>query len=130
MWTGVLGDSLFGEVARAIDAAVRLGGFDPFLATARSVAVGRWGAGISAMVSSSAMRFPTRTAVIDADGEIDYSTLDRRASNLGGYLRGAASGGAVGILCRNHAGFLLAQIAAEAGRGRRTRRHQRRSARQ
>ena len=113
MWTGRLGDSLFGEVARVTDAAARLGGFDPFLATARAVAVGRWGAGVAAMVAGNAMRFPTRVAISDADGDIDYASLDRRSSNLAGYLRESAGDGAVGVLCRNHRGFVLAQVAAE-----------------
>ncbi|MCP5027584.1 MAG: AMP-binding protein [Actinomycetia bacterium] len=112
-----LGDSLVGELARTVDVAARLGAFDPFLTAARTTAVARWGAGISAMVAGNATRFPNRIAIADADGEINYATVDRHASNVGCHLRrlvgDRAGNGAVGILCRNHRGFLVAQIAAE-----------------
>lgn len=101
--------------------AARLGGLDPFFNSARALGVARWGAGIGAMVAASASRFPRRDAIVDDHGSVSYSLLDRQASNLGGLLRSRGSGsdsaGAVGILCRNHRGFVLAQVAAErAGR--------------
>ncbi|MCP3913288.1 MAG: AMP-binding protein [Actinomycetia bacterium] len=108
-----LGDSFFGEVTRTADIAVRLGGLDPFLNTARAVAVARWGAGVAAMVAGSAMRYPKRVAISDATGEITYSELDRQASALGCYFQEAGGEGAVGILCRNHRWFLSAQVGAE-----------------
>ncbi len=107
------GDSFLGELAAAAEAGARLGALDPFYATARAVAVGRWGSGVSAAVGAAALRHPFRAAVCDAAGAIDYSTLDRRATSLGGHLRDAAPGGAVGILCRNHRGFVIAQVAVE-----------------
>ncbi|MCB0991851.1 MAG: AMP-binding protein, partial [Acidimicrobiales bacterium] len=109
------------EATELMSMAARLGGLDPFFNSARALAVARWGAGISAMVAASATRYPRRAAVVDHRGSIDYATLDRYASNIGGLLRTRASSqlgdGTVGILCRNHRGFVLAQVGAErAGR--------------
>jgi hypothetical protein len=68
-----------GELFRNADAAVRLGAFDPFLNTARLAGAARWGAGVAAMLVASAMRFPSRIAISDEAGEIDYRTLDCQA---------------------------------------------------
>ncbi|MGI9597666.1 MAG: AMP-binding protein [Acidimicrobiales bacterium] len=96
-----------------IAAAGRLGGFDPLLNAARIAAVAAWGPGIAAMVAASALRFPSRVAVIDETRSLTYRDLDRRATNLAADFRDRAGEGSVGILCRNHAGFVLAQLAAE-----------------
>ncbi len=108
-----LGDSLIAEMARNADAAARLGAFDPLLTAARFAAAGRWGPGISSMLAGSAMRFPSRIAIADDDGDITYSQLDRQTSNVAAHLRRNAGSGAVGVLCRNHRGFVVAQVGAE-----------------
>jgi fatty-acyl-CoA synthase len=107
------GDSIIGELTRNVEVAARLGGFDPLLNAARAMGVARWGAGIAAMVAGSATRFPSRTAVSDAAGDLSYADLDRQASNLGCHFKKVAGDGAIGILCRNHRGFIIAQVAAE-----------------
>lgn len=104
---------LAGDFADDLAAAHRLGAFDPFLTGARAIAVGRWGPGVAAMVAASALRFPTRAAVIDDRQTLDYRTVDSRATNLAGYLRANHRSGSVGILCRNHGGFVVSQIAVE-----------------
>ncbi|MEL6985437.1 MAG: AMP-binding protein, partial [Actinomycetota bacterium] len=94
-------------------AAARLGALDPFLNGARAVGVAQWGPGIAASVAAAAIRHPRRLAIIDDDVELDYRTLDCRATSLAAHLRRRAGDGSVGILARNHAGFILAQLAAE-----------------
>ncbi|MCP3990372.1 MAG: AMP-binding protein, partial [Actinomycetia bacterium] len=119
-WGLGLGRDLLGGQAAVISTLKRLGGWDPFLNTARFLGVSRWGPGIGAMVAASAARYPTRIAISDDDTTVDYCTLDRQATNLAAQLRRLAgsssrptSSGSVGILCRNHRFFVIAQVAAE-----------------
>ncbi len=96
---------------------VRLGALDPFFGAARFMGTARWGPGIAAAVAAAAWRYPFRPAVIDDDGKVTYRELDQLATRLSAGLRRARAGGSVGILCRNHRGFVIAQVAAErAGR--------------
>ncbi len=109
---------LNGNVAvnRGVPLPVRAGLFDPCLGAARFWATARWGPGIAAAVASAAWRFPMRPAIVDDDGIVTYTQLDGLATQLARVLR-SRSAGAVGILCRNHRGFVVAQVAAErAGR--------------
>ena len=100
-----------------LETAGRLGAWDPILTTGRFAGVARWGPGIGAMVAGSALRFPLRTAIADDDGTIAYWALDRQATNLAAHLRRLTTRStarpAVGILARNHRGFVIAQVAAE-----------------
>ncbi len=93
---------------------MRLGGLDPLYAATRLFGVGRWGPGVAAMVSSAAHRFPCRTVIEDDAGSLTYFELDRQVTSLASVLRHRAeSEQTVGILARNHRGFVIAQIAAE-----------------
>ena len=98
--------------------ALRIGAADPALNTARWWASVRWGLGTASAVEAAALRFGGRTAIVDAEGSVDYRTLDRAASSVAARMRCAAtqpdgSLGAVGILCRNHRWFVTALAAAE-----------------
>ena len=109
--------SLLSDPMVVVPTAARLGFFDPLLNVARFCGVGRWGPGIAGSVAAAAARFPTRAAVVDDDGQVTYRVFDRQSTNVAGHIRARVRGGAVGILCRNHRGFLLAQVGAErAGR--------------
>jgi acyl-CoA synthetase (AMP-forming)/AMP-acid ligase II len=94
-------------------AAARLGALDPFLNGARAIGVTQWGPGVGASVAAAALRHPRRTAIIDDHASIDYRTLDCRATSLAAHLRRRAGNGSIGLLARNHAGFVVAQVAAE-----------------
>ena len=96
-----------------LGALVRLGGLDPWFSTARFAGVAHWGPGIGSMVAAAALRYPSRVAVIDQTDQLDYRALDSRATTLAVEFRKRAGSGTVGILCRNHCGFVLAQVAAE-----------------
>ncbi|TDD32873.1 hypothetical protein E1287_21275 [Actinomadura sp. KC06] len=60
----------------------------------------------------AALRFPDRTALIDERGTLSYRELEQRAASLATALRDRTDGGRVGVLCRNHRGFIEAVLAA------------------
>ncbi len=83
----------------------------------RLVVMGRtiaaWGPTPAAGVKISATRHPHRIAVVDDRGAIDYATLESRTNAIARGLAslGVKSGDSVGILCRNHRGFIEATLA-------------------
>lgn len=60
----------------------------------------------------SALRFPDRTALIDERGALSYAELERRAAALATALKNRLGDGTVGVLCRNHRGFVETVLAA------------------
>ncbi|WP_246342397.1 AMP-binding protein [Actinomadura verrucosospora] len=60
----------------------------------------------------AALRFPGRTALIDERGALTYAELEERAASLATALRDRVGDGKVGVLCRNHRGFVEAVLAA------------------
>lgn len=60
----------------------------------------------------SALRFPDRTALIDERGALSYADLEGRASALATAMRNRVDDGKVGVLCRNHRGFVETVLAA------------------
>lgn len=74
----------------------------------------RWGLTPAALYAVSAARYPHLPAVIDAEGELDWATLDERTNRVAGGLvaRGLGGPSVMGILCRNHRGFVEAMVVA------------------
>ena len=74
----------------------------------------RWGLTPATPYAVSAARYPHLPAVIDAAGELDFATLDERTSRVAAGLvpRGLGAPPVMGILCRNHRGFVEALIVA------------------
>jgi acyl-CoA synthetase (AMP-forming)/AMP-acid ligase II/NAD(P)-dependent dehydrogenase (short-subunit alcohol dehydrogenase family) len=71
----------------------------------------------SSLCSLNAKLTPARTAVIDADGEVTYSELQRRSGRMAKALHdriGNGPGKGVGIMCRNHRAFVEALLAVSA----------------
>ncbi|MEC3919340.1 AMP-binding protein [Nocardia sp. CDC160] len=69
-------------------------------------------------ITAAALRFGDRTGLIDELGALSFAELDRRSNALADAFRrrGIGPGTGVGILCRNHRGFLDATFAcAKAG---------------
>ncbi|MES9538346.1 AMP-binding protein [Actinomadura sp. NPDC000600] len=60
----------------------------------------------------AALRFPNRTALIDERGALSYAELERRAASLATALHDRVGDGKVGVLCRNHRGFVETVLAA------------------
>lgn len=68
----------------------------------------------SGIAAVAAIRFPEQVAIRDDDGSLTYRELDARVNRLAGVLREQHDVGperAVGILCRNHRGFVEALLA-------------------
>jgi fatty-acyl-CoA synthase len=81
----------------------------------------RWGASPAAGVRVGAVRHPGRTMVIDELGPLTYADLDRRSDALANALReqGINAGDRVGLMCRDHRGFVegvlaVAKLGADA----------------
>ncbi|MFJ9370339.1 SDR family NAD(P)-dependent oxidoreductase [Nocardia sp. NPDC101769] len=75
----------------------------------------REGMGPATALSVCAARFPDRPAMIDDEGPISAAELDRQVQRLAAALRArwdVRRGQRVGVLCRNHRGFVIAAYAA------------------
>lgn len=75
-----------------------------------------WGATLAAAMAAAAGRYPERVAVHDDEGPVSYGALWTRARRTAAGLReaGIGPGTTVGLLCRNHRGFVewLAAVSA------------------
>ncbi|NKZ08330.1 AMP-binding protein [Actinomadura latina] len=72
----------------------------------------RFGAVPATVGAMSALRFPGRTALVDERGALSYAELEQRSAALATALRQRIEDGRVGVLCRNHRGFVEAVLAA------------------
>ena len=72
-----------------------------------------WGLTTSAALASAVARTPDRAAIIDDDGPVSYRTLWQHTDGLAAQLldNGVGDGTNVGVLCRNHRGFVEALFA-------------------
>ncbi len=73
-----------------------------------------WGATTSAALALAVGREPRRAAIIDDEGSVSYRALWRRSDGVAHGLRalGAGPNVTVGIMCRNHRGFIDALVGA------------------
>ncbi|HEX2071813.1 MAG TPA: AMP-binding protein [Thermoleophilaceae bacterium] len=73
----------------------------------------RWGRGPASGYMISAQLCPEQTAVVDELGSLSFGELDRRTNALANSLAaaGVGEGDGVGIMCRNHRGFVEATVA-------------------
>jgi acyl-CoA synthetase (AMP-forming)/AMP-acid ligase II/uncharacterized membrane protein len=73
----------------------------------------RWGASAAAGVLIGAVRHPDRTMVIDELGSLTYADVDRRSNALARALKeeGIKEGDRVGLMCRDHRGFVEGAVA-------------------
>jgi fatty-acyl-CoA synthase len=78
-----------------------------------AVALRRWGPTPAAGYTASAIRTPDRDAIRDEQGALTFAELHERTNALANSLAraGLVEGDAVGILCRNHRGFIEATVA-------------------
>ncbi len=79
------------------------------------LALERFGATPAAVAAAAAALYPGRPAVIDDIGTLSFDDLDWEARALAAALHdrfGLGAGDTVGVLCRNHRGFVLAAVAA------------------
>ena len=79
-----------------------------------AAAMRREGMGITVGFAGAAQRCPDRPGLVDELGTLTWRQLDERISALAAALQGLPSGQpkVVGIMCRNHRGFVEALVAA------------------
>jgi fatty-acyl-CoA synthase len=77
------------------------------------VALVRWGATPAAGYKAAASRYPDRLALIDESGTLTFQEVHERSNALAHALRaeGVGPGSRVGIMCRNHRGWVEAYVA-------------------
>ena len=73
----------------------------------------RWGASPATGIATAAIHHPAATALIDERGSLTFEQLHRRTNALAdSFARmGIGPGDGVGIMCRNHRGFIEATLA-------------------
>jgi acyl-CoA synthetase (AMP-forming)/AMP-acid ligase II len=79
-----------------------------------AAAMRREGMGMTVGFAGAAQRCPDRPALIDELGTLTWRQLDERINALAAALQGVESGQpkVIGIMCRNHRGFVEALVAA------------------
>ncbi|WP_280825764.1 acyl-CoA ligase FadD12 [Mycobacterium sp. OTB74] len=77
-----------------------------------AAAMARENMGITSGFASSAQRCPDRPGLIDELGTLTWAQIDRRADALAAALQTLPSAKVIGIMARNHRGFVESLIAA------------------
>jgi fatty-acyl-CoA synthase len=74
----------------------------------------RWGASPATGIATAAIHHPHEIAIIDERGSLSFERLHRRSNALAHAFAamGIGFGDGVGIMCRNHRGFVEATLAA------------------
>jgi acyl-CoA synthetase (AMP-forming)/AMP-acid ligase II len=74
----------------------------------------RWGASPATGVATAAHKYPHETMLIDEHGSLSFERVHRRTNALAHAFAGMGigPGDGVGIMCRNHRGFIEATLAA------------------
>jgi fatty-acyl-CoA synthase len=84
---------------------------------ARSLlAMAPWGTTLPGVLAAAAGRYPDRVAIHDDEGSLTYGELWDRAQRVAGALlaRGVGDGTRIGLLARNHRGFVEWLVGASA----------------
>jgi acyl-CoA synthetase (AMP-forming)/AMP-acid ligase II len=73
-----------------------------------------WGRGPASGYITSGLLCPDQPAIVDDRGTLSFAEVDRRTNALANALAaaGVREGDGVGIMCRNHRGFVEATVAA------------------
>ncbi len=73
----------------------------------------RWGRSAAAGTITLAARYPNETAIVDELGTLTFAELRTRTNALAHSFRdlGIREGDGVGVMCRNHRGFIEATVA-------------------
>jgi fatty-acyl-CoA synthase len=74
----------------------------------------RWGASPALGVTTAAIHHPHELAIVDERGAVSWERLHRRTNALANAFSelGIGEGDGIGIMCRNHRGFVEATLAA------------------
>src|SRR3954452_6341689 len=76
-------------------------------------ALGRWGFTPAGGYAAAAALYPDAEGVIDEHGALTFKEIDERSNRLANALsdEGVLEGDGVGVMCRNHRGFIDALVA-------------------
>ncbi|MDQ1370182.1 MAG: hypothetical protein QOF20_2535, partial [Acidimicrobiaceae bacterium] len=76
------------------------------------LALRRYGLSAASLYAVGAAQSSRRPALVDEQGSLSYGELDDRTGNVAADLaeRGVVAGDRVGVLCRNHRGFVEATV--------------------
>ncbi len=107
-----LADSAF--EAKVLHEAGVIAPMRPDKALKIGVAFLRWGASPATGVTTAAIHHPHEIAVVDERGSLTWERLHRRSNALADSFAamGIGYGDGIGIMCRNHRGFIEATLAA------------------
>ncbi len=100
--------------ARVLREAGILGLVRPDKAAKMGAAFLRWGASPATGIATAAIHHPDEPALIDERGTLSFEQLHRRSNALAHAFEriGIGYGDGVGVMCRNHRGFIEATLAA------------------
>ncbi|MEM7272521.1 MAG: AMP-binding protein [Actinomycetota bacterium] len=92
----------------------RTGLLNPMAVASLTSATAFFGPSLAAGYGATTFRYPNRIAIVDDYGSLTYRQLDRRAALAAAGLKqhGLERGATIGVLCRNHRGFVEAVLAA------------------
>ncbi len=74
----------------------------------------RWGASPATGIKVAAIKYPDETALIDERGSLTFEQVHRRSNALAHAFErmGIGYGDGIGVMCRNHRGFIEVTLAA------------------
>jgi acyl-CoA synthetase (AMP-forming)/AMP-acid ligase II len=100
--------------ARVMHEAGILGISRPDRAARSLSALVRWGASPATGIATAAIKHPDATAIVDERGSLTFEEVHRRSNALAHGLAkmGIGFGDGVGVMCRNHRGFVEVTLAA------------------
>jgi fatty-acyl-CoA synthase len=105
-------DSIF--EAKVLREAGIVGLMRPDTAAKVGITFLRWGASPATGVATAALEHPHETMLIDERGSLSFERVHRRSNALAHAFAemGIGAGDGIGIMCRNHRGFIEATLAA------------------
>jgi acyl-CoA synthetase (AMP-forming)/AMP-acid ligase II len=105
--------SSVGTGARVLGGAGIIRAYPPSVLAAVGKALRAWGTGPAGGFVAMALRDPDRVGLVDERGSLTFDEMHRRTNALARALaeRGVAEGDSVGVMCRNHRGFVDACVA-------------------
>ena len=106
----------FGEFSATLSTLIRAGVLAPLRPDRylRMAAAARGGGSVTLGFAITAQRCPDRVGLVDELGSLTWRELDERANALAAGLATRVPGlRTVGIMCRNHRGFVAALIASD-----------------
>src|SRR3954449_3864679 len=100
--------------ARVLHEAEILEPMRPDKATKIGVTFLRWGASPATGIATAAIHHPDATFIIDERGSLTFEQVHRRSNALAHAFEemGIGYGDGIGVMCRNHRGFVEATLAA------------------